>query len=129
MTQGPQSSTLYERVGREPFFVDLVEKFYEGVQDDPLLRPMYPEDLEPGKVHLAGFLAQYWGGPPNYSMQRGHPRLRMRHVNFPIDQAARDAWVRHMTEAVARSGASPQDKVLLLAYFEDAATFMVNRPG
>ena len=129
MTQGPASSTLYERVGREPFFVDLVEKFYEGVEDDPVLRPMYPEDLGPPKAHLAGFLAQYWGGPPNYSLERGHPRLRMRHAPFAIDRAARDAWVRHMTEAVARSSASPQDRVLLLAYFEDAATFLMNRPG
>ena len=128
MTQAARSSTLYERVGKEPFFVDLVEKFYEGVEQDPLLRPMYPADLGPSKANLAGFLSQYWGGPPNYSMRRGHPRLRMRHAPFHINRAARDAWMRHMTGAVARTDASPQDKALLLAYFDDAATFMINSP-
>jgi hemoglobin len=127
MTDAPQSSTLYQRVGKEPFFVKLVEKFYEGVEQDEILRPWYPDDLEPGKAHLAGFLSQYWGGPPNYSMERGHPALRMRHAPFSIGQAERDAWVVHMTEAVATSDASPQDKALMLAYFSDAGTFLINR--
>jgi hemoglobin len=130
---GPQTNpnrpdSLYERVGREPFFVELVERFYDGVQVDPLLRPLYPEDLEPGKAHLAGFLSQYWGGPPQYSMERGHPRLRMRHAPFEIRQAERHAWVKHMTAAVHAVEVSPDDAALLLAYFEDAATFMINRP-
>jgi hemoglobin len=127
MSSGLASSTLYERVGKEPFFVKLVDKFYEGVGQDVILRPLYPEDLVPGKAHLAGFLSQYWGGPPNYSMERGHPALRMRHRPFAIGQVERDAWVLHMTEAVAVSDASPQDKALMLAYFSDAGTFLMNR--
>ena len=127
MSAGLASSTLYERVRGEPFFVKLVDKFYEGVEQDPVLRPLYPEDLGPGKAHLAGFLSQYWGGPPNYSLERGHPALRMRHRPFAIGQVERDAWVRHMTEAVAVSDASAQDKALMLAYFSDAATFLMNR--
>jgi hemoglobin len=127
MSSGLASSTLYERVGKEPFFVKLVDKFYEGVRQDVILRPLYPEDLSPGKAHLAGFLSQYWGGPPNYSMERGHPALRMRHRPFSIGQAERDAWVLHMGEAVAVSDASPQDKAVMLAYFSDAGTFLMNR--
>ncbi len=92
------TSTLYERVGGRDFFVTLIKRFYESVAVDPVLRPIYPEDLEPPKVHLAGFLAQYWGGPPEYTEERGHPRLRMRHAPFTIGQAERDARVRHMED-------------------------------
>jgi hemoglobin len=127
MTSDPDSTTLYQRVGKEPFFVKLVDKFYEGVEQDEVLRPWYPDDLGPGKAHLAGFLSQYWGGPPNYSLERGHPALRMRHRPFSIGQVERDAWVQHMTEAVTVSDASMQDKVLMLKYFSDAGTFLMNR--
>lgn len=127
MTSDAENNTLYQRVGKEPFFVKLVDKFYEGVEQDEILRPWYPDDLGPGKAHLAGFLSQYWGGPPNYSLERGHPALRMRHRPFSISQVERDSWVLHMTEAVAVSDASPQDKVLMLKYFADAGTFLMNR--
>jgi hemoglobin len=127
MSSDPEINTLYQRVGKERFFVKLVDKFYEGVEQDEVLRPWYPDDLGPGKAHLAGFLSQYWGGPPNYSLERGHPALRMRHRPFSISQVERDAWVLHMTEAVAVSDASPQDKVLMLKYFADAGTFLMNR--
>lgn len=119
-------SPLHDRVGGAPFFVALVERFYEGVERDPVLRPIYPEDLNPGKAYLASFLAQYWGGPPNYSLERGHPRLRMRHFPFPIDQRVRDAWVNHMLEAVRSSDAHPKDKALMSLYFEQTATFLMN---
>ncbi len=72
--------TLFDRVGGEQFFVDLVGRFYLGVAGDPLLRPLYPDDLSESSQHLALFLMQYWGGPGTYSEQRGHPRLRMRHA-------------------------------------------------
>ncbi len=121
------NTTLYERVGGLPFFVSLVEQFYVGIAADPLLRPLYPEDLSPGKAHLAGFLSQYWGGPPQYSMERGHPRLRMRHAPFPIGQAERDTWVHHMTDAVRSVDVSAEDAALLMTYFEDTATFLMNR--
>ncbi|MEX0761825.1 MAG: globin [Dehalococcoidia bacterium] len=118
---------MYDRVGREPFFRDLVERFYERVEDDPVLRPLYPPDLEPGKAHLAAFLVQFWGGPPNYSAERGHPRLRIRHGQFKIGQAERDAWVRNMLAAVRTMNVSPQDEADLTQYFERAATFLINQ--
>jgi hemoglobin len=122
-------ASLYERVGGEAYFVALVERFYERVEGDPLLRPNYPPNLEPGKANLAAFLAQYWGGPPSYSARRGHPRLRMRHFRFPIAARERDAWVQHMVEAVSESPASPADVEALVAYFEQAATMLINRPA
>jgi hemoglobin len=124
----PSEQSLYERVGGEAFFVALVERFYRGVEDDPVLRPLYPDDLEPGKANLAAFLAQYWGGPPAYSARRGHPRLRMRHFRSAIGRRERDAWVDQMAEAVRNSPASTADAQALIAYFENAATMIINQP-
>ena len=123
---GAAPTTLYERVGGDEYFHALVDRFYEGVEADPVLRPLYPDDLGPPRFHLAEFLVQYWGGPRRYSERRGHPRLRMRHP-FPIGTAERDAWFRHMTEAVAASGATAADAQELLAYFDWAATSLINQ--
>lgn len=120
-------NSLYFRVEGGSFFVRLVEAFYSLVVDDPILRPLYPADLGPGKAHLAAFLAQYWGGPPYYSMERGHPRLKMRHFRFPIGQLERDTWVRHMRTAVELSEASTADMTMLIEYFEQTATFIMNK--
>jgi hemoglobin len=123
---------LYERVGGEQFFVDLVDDFYLGVAGDPLLRPLYPDDLAESRHHLALFLMQYWGGPPTYNGLRGHPRLRMRHAPFVVGPAERDAWLRHMREAVdhkvAEAKISPSDAEELGAYFDMAAHSLVNAP-
>lgn len=121
--------SLYDRVGGEAYFVALVDRFYEGVEREPGLRALYPADLEPGKANLAGFLAQYWGGPPDYSARRGHPRLRMRHFRFAIGPREREAWVRHMVAAVRASDAAPDDAQALVDYFEGAAAMLVNQPG
>ena len=130
----PDRVTVYDLVGGTPFFRRLVDQFYVGVEADPPLRALYPEDLGPGKEHLALFLAQYWGGPGEYSEQRGHPRLRMRHFPFSIGDAERDAWVRHMTDAVSETvptaGLAPEVatavEATLLDYFENAASFLIN---
>ena len=123
-------STVYDAVGGGPFFVDLVDGFYAEVTADLLLRPLYPEDLTDSRRHLAGFLAQYWGGPSTYSDERGHPRLRMRHAPFAIGDAERDAWLRHMLgslDAVAAARGTPVDAVARIrAYLTDVADFLVN---
>lgn len=119
--------TFYEQVGGRAFFEQLVDDFYAGVADDPVLRPMYPEeDLSGARERLTGFLEQYWGGPTTYSERRGHPRLRMRHAPFPIDADARDRWMLHMTAAVEASTAAPLHRAELLDYFDRAAHAMVN---
>lgn len=128
--------TVYEVVGGQQFFDDLVDLFYDGVEHDPRLRPMYPTDLGPSRERLAGFLAQYWGGPPLYSQERGHPQLRMRHMPFTIGQTERDAWMAHMTAAlrqvriVGASGAFLPAGIAaqMLEYFENAATHLINHP-
>jgi hemoglobin len=122
-----RNSTLYERVGGDPFFFALVERFYAGVEGDILLRPLYPADLEPPKRRLALFLIQYWGGPHTYNAERGHPRLRMRHFRFPIGPTQRAAWLTHMRAAVDSSDASASDAQALLTHFENAATSLMNR--
>jgi hemoglobin len=122
----PADPTLYERVGGAAFFTALVERFYLGVAGDPVLRPLYPDDLTDSRDHLALFLGQYWGGPPDYADLRGHPRLRMRHAPFVIGPAERDAWLRHMTAAVAASGAAAAEQEELQAYFAMAAQSLMN---
>lgn len=126
MAQQSETS-FYDAIGGEPAFRRLVEVFYAGVATDPLLRPLYPEqDLGPAADRLRLFLEQYWGGPRTYSDERGHPRLRLRHAPFTIGPAERDAWLRHMRDAVdALALPSEQDKVLW-EYLERAAYFMVN---
>ena len=123
-------SSVYHAVGGRAFFVDLVDGFYAGVSADPLLRPLYPEDLADSRRHLAGFLTQYWGGPATYSAERGHPRLRMRHAPFAIGDAERDAWLRHMLgslDAVAATRGTPVEAVARIrAYLTDVADFLVN---
>jgi len=106
--------------------VALVDRFYEGVISDPVLRPLYPDDLAESKAHLFLFLSQYWGGPHTYSEERGHPRLRMRHARFVIGTLERDAWLRHMDRAVRTSGLAPDDESELLSYFDMAANSLMN---
>jgi hemoglobin len=127
---GEPEVNLHDAVGGEPFFEELVERFYAGVEGDAVLRPLYPEDLTASKRHLALFLVQYWGGPTTYSEARGHPRLRMRHAPFRVGEPERDAWVRHMAAAldslVVERGIDPTLEARMLAYFAQAADFMIN---
>lgn len=123
-------SSLYDEVGGEPVFRQLVDEFYAGVADDPVLRPLYPdEDLEPAKRRLRMFLEQYWGGPTTYSQERGHPRLRMRHVGWQIGTRERDAWLSHMLPAVARLDVSDEHRAAIWDHVERAAHMLVNWPG
>ncbi len=121
------AETIFDKVGGKQFFVELVDRFYEGVAKDELLRPMYPPDLVSARAHLAGFLSQYWGGPPQYSIERGHPRLRMRHMPFKIGVPEREAWVKHMTAALSKSNAPTEIKAEIQEYFESTATFLINQ--
>lgn len=123
--------TIFSAVGGEPFFEELVDRFYAGVAADPELLAMYPkpEDLGDAKKHLAQFLVQYWGGPATYSDQRGHPRLRMRHMPFAIGRKERDAWMRHMSAAVdAAEDLDPEIARRFMDYFATAADHLINSP-
>ncbi len=119
--------SFYDTVGGSATFSHLVERFYEGVAADDVLRPMYPEeDLGPAAERLRLFLEQYWGGPSTYSETRGHPRLRMRHAPFAVGPVARDRWLAHMREAVDGLGLAPLQQATLWDYLERAAHSMVN---
>lgn len=123
-----RETSLYDAVGGMPFFERLVGRFYEGVAGDPVLRPMYPEeDLTEATRRLTLFLAQYWGGPTTYAEERGHPRLRMRHAAFPIDEAARDRWLAHMRAAIDELAPPEEIRAPLQEYLAMAADSMRNR--
>jgi hemoglobin len=123
----PTPTDYFTALGGEETFRLLVDEFYAGVADDPLLRPLYPEeDLGPANDRLRKFLIQYWGGPDTYSQERGHPRLRLRHAPFRIGAAERDAWLKHMRHAVDVLGLSPELDQMLWDYLYRAALFMIN---
>jgi hemoglobin len=122
------TGSFYEKIGGRATFERLVRAFYDGIRTDEVLMPMYPEqpDLEGAIQRLTGFLEQYWGGPGTYSEQRGHPRLRARHMPFKVNPDARDRWLRHMRAAVVSLHLSPLDDATLWDYLDRAAHAMVN---
>lgn len=119
---------FWEQVGGRATFEKLVRAFYDGIKDDAVLLPMYPEqpDLEGAIQRLTGFLEQYWGGPTTYSEERGHPRLRMRHLAFKVNPDARDRWLLHMRAALDSLELPPLQDATLWAYLDRAAHAMVN---
>lgn len=123
----PQGKTLYEQIGGDEAFRRLVDSFYARIAGDPVLRPMFPDNLEESKEHQFLFLTQYWGGPSRYEAQRGHPRLRMRHNPFAISRKERDAWVNAMIAAIHEAGIPEPARSQMIEYFERAATFLINR--
>jgi hemoglobin len=121
--------SLFDRVGGQPYFDGLVDRFYDGVEADNVLLPLYPDqaDLVGARRRLALFLGQYWGGPTTYSDERGHPRLRARHFPFSIGALERDRWLVHMREAIDGSDAPEDAKERLHRYVTMAADAMRNR--
>jgi hemoglobin len=125
-----EDTSFYDAAGGMAFFERLVDAFYEGVATDELLRPLYPaEDLADSRRHLTLFLAQYWGGPQTYSEERGHPRLRLRHMQFRVGPAERDRWLLHMAGAVERTTDSQSIRATLMNYFGPAAEQLRNDTG
>lgn len=123
----PPERSFWAQIGGRPTFEKLVRRFYEGVRDDELLWPMYPEhDLEGAIQRLTGFLEQYWGGPTAYSQERGHPRLRMRHQAFKVNPAARDRWLHHMKVALDELELAPLQHDMFWDYLDRAAHSLVN---
>ena len=121
--------SVFEIVG-EAGFDRLTKAFYDRVPADEILGPMYPEgQTEQARVRLRDFLVGRFGGPQRYVEMRGHPRLRMRHMPFPIDINARNRWVELMTEALDEVRFPTAVDELLRRYFADTATFMINRAG
>ncbi len=121
------AQTFYEQVGGRETFVRLVHAFYEGVAQDETLRALYPEeDLGPAEDRLRMFLEQYFGGPTTYSEQRGHPRLRMRHVDYAVTPDQRDRWMKHMLAAMDRLDLPEAHDAAMRDYFQRAADMLIN---
>lgn len=120
------SASLFERVGGEEAISRIVESFYRRVEGDSHMRPIYPEDLGPGKAKLKLFLAMWLGGPQTYTEKFGHPRLRIRHFPFVIDDLAAGKWLRYMREAWTEEGVSPDVVSIVFERFGPLAHHMVN---
>ncbi len=123
-----QELTIFQMAGGEDAFHRLAAAFYEGIAEDDLLRPMYPEQLEAAKRRLALFMIQYFGGPGTYSEERGHPRLRMRHAPFEVGMEARDRWLKHMNAALEKAEIPQPAREVMRTYFTNTATFLMNVP-
>lgn len=122
--------SFYDEIGGHATIHRIVTVFYEGVAQDEVLRPMYPEeDLGPAAERFTMFLEQYWGGPTTYSEQRGHPRLRMRHAPFAVDAAAKERWLVHFRAGLDAAGLDPEHDEQFWSYAQHAAQFMINTPG
>jgi hemoglobin len=123
----PSSGTFYDEIGGSATIRGIVKRFYAGVADDAVLRPLYPEpDLAAAEDRFAMFLEQYWGGPTTYSDQRGHPRLRMRHAPFAVTPTAAQHWLLHFRDALDEAALAPELDAQFWDYVTHAAQFMIN---
>jgi hemoglobin len=119
--------TFYDAIGGYPTIARIVERFYEGVAGDDVVRSLYPEeDLGPAQERFTLFLVQYWGGPTTYSQRRGHPRLRMRHAPFAVTPRAKDHWLAHFRAGLDAVALPPELDAQFWDYITHAAQFMVN---
>ncbi len=125
MTQASQ--TIYEQIGGTETFRRLVDVFYAKVEADTELRAMFPADLAPGKHWQFLFLQQFFGGPADYATERGHPRLRMRHMPYAIDEKARNSWLKYMLQAIDELNIPEPARTTMREYFEQGSAFMINR--
>ena len=125
--EGVEADTFFDAVGGHRTFEDLVSGFYARVAHDPVLLPIYEgREFAEAARRLQLFLEQYWGGPHTYSQERGHPRLRARHVEFVIDVAARDAWLANMRASLDDLALAPEADRVLWDYLVTAADMLVN---
>jgi hemoglobin len=126
-----QELEVYSVIGAEGF-TRLVAAFYRQVPQDDLLGPMYPaQDLSGAEQRLRDFLIGRFGGPQTYIAQRGHPRLRVRHSPFPINQTARDRWMRLMNSAFVEAALPGEAEQVLRKFLDGMSSFMINQaePG
>ena len=111
----------------EAGFINLVAAFYRRVKTDNVIGILYPpEDWEGSEARLRDFLIYRFGGSQRYIEQRGHPRLRMRHLPFAIGLAERDRWMELMTAAMEEVDVPATCREALTAFFAQTADFMRN---
>jgi len=118
---------VYRLIG-EDGFRRLVAAFYRQVPSDDILGPMYQaSDVSGAEERLRDFLIFRFGGPARYIENRGHPRLRMRHLPFAVTQAARNRWVELMNRALEEAAIPVEAVQILREFFASTATFLINR--
>ncbi|MSR17913.1 MAG: globin [Phycisphaerales bacterium] len=120
-----EERSIYERLGSEKFWL-ISRAFYARIEAASDLRHMFPQSLEEPIRNQAEFLIQYFGGPQDYSLRKGHPRLRMRHANFRIGLNERNSWVACMRGALVDAGIPEPEQAVMMKYFEHTATFLMN---
>lgn len=121
--------TPYDQLGGAPAVRALVDRFYDLVDTLPearVIRAMHPPDMAGSREKLFEFLSGWLGGPPLYVEKRGHPRLRMRHFGFAIDDAARDAWMACMSRALDELVHDPALRAHLRGALQRTADHMRN---
>ena len=122
-----EEQTFYERVGGRPAFEKLMSEFFRRVAADELLMTIYdPNDLAGAEARLLLFFEQYWGGPMTYSLTRGAPALKMRHMPYKVNNASKAAWLQAMHEAISTLEMSLEDEFLMRDYIERAAKYLIN---
>lgn len=121
-----QQPSVYDQLGEEKIY-RLVVGFYQEVESIPELRNLYPKELEPARKRLYWFLLHVFGGPSTYLEKRGHPMLRRRHFQWPIDAKMRDLWLSCMFKALDQISMTDETRDFMSTYFSRAAHHMVNR--
>ena len=129
MTEAIPEDEVFAVVGEEGF-ARLVRAFYAQVPRDDILGPMYPsDDMDGAEERLRDFLIYRFGGPLTYIEQRGHPRLRARHMPFIINEAAKDRWLEMMDHAFEETKLPTGAEATLKQFFDHMANFLINQPG
>jgi hemoglobin len=120
---------VFAAIGEEGFR-RLIAAFYRQVPGDEILGPMYPPgDLAGAEERLRDFLIGRFGGPQRYVERRGHPRLRMRHMPFAVNPAARQRWLELMANALDEARLPQDVDAYLREFFDGVSAMLVNRPG
>jgi hemoglobin len=122
--------SMYDRIGGAVALDRLVEAFYgymDSLPEAKKIRGMHDLDLGPVKIVLKRYLSEWTGGPKLYSPEKGHPRLRQRHMGFPIGNAERDAWLLCMRKALGETIADPAARAELDANMTKLADWMRNQ--
>ncbi len=123
---------MFERIGGAVTVDRLVESFYARMDSLPeaaTIRAMHAPDLAPVKTVLKRYLGEWLGGPKLYSAEKGHPRLRQRHIGFSIGEAERDAWLLCMQSALEETIGDAAARDEILAVLRKLADWMRNQAG
>lgn len=120
--------TIYQQLGESDGLRSIIETFYGNVVREPLLAPLFPEDMGPVMEKQQQFLTQFFGGPPLFSEQHGHPMMRARHMRFPVTNERADAWLACMNASLQENGVEDELREFVIARLKGPAYHFVNTP-